>query len=370
MIFSRTDDQRLLAESLRKLLDEKNNFEHRRQRLAAASTDRLALWPALAEMGLLGLCIDEARGGFGGDARSVATVMAELGRALAVEPFLGCAVVAAKIFERAAGCDEALERLLGGETISVFVNANSHDLFAAPTLTATPVADGYVLNGSLPCVRHGDVAHEFLVAAQIEGIQLAVFHLPRSTPGLALEPFRLMDAVGAARLEFVDVRIANTARLEFDAPARDVVTVVTDALEWGVIGAVAEAAAMAQVVNAATFEYLGTRQQFGVPLASFQALQHRAADMHIAAEELVAIADAAIDAFDGNNSAERSALVSAAKAVADRAGRLISHDAIQLHGGMGVSDELNISHFARRFAVIRAEWGAADLHRLRFGKLL
>jgi alkylation response protein AidB-like acyl-CoA dehydrogenase len=372
-MFARTDDQRLLAESLRRLLAEQNEFEHRRQRLSLANPDRLALWPLLAEMGLLGLCVSEEQGGFAGDARTVATVMSELGDSLAIEPFLASAVVSTRIIERAGG---NLDALLSGATIAVFANAAGHDLFAAPALRAMANADGYVLSGQLPCVRHGDVATEFLVTAQLTDDTSAIFRVSRETPGLQLDKFRLMDAAGAAKLDFTNVSLPLPNRLEFDIPVADV---VVDALEWGLIGAIAEVGSIAQTLNRETFAYLGTRQQFGMTLASFQALQHRAANMFIAAEELAAIANTAIDSIEGdsagdvsidNGSTERSALISAAKTIADRAGRLIAHDAIQLHGGMGVSDELNVSHYARRLAVIRAEWGSGDLHGLRFAELL
>ena len=155
-----------------------------------------------------------------------------------------------------------------------------------------------------------------------------------------------------------------TCRLEFARPAQ---TILHDALEWGLLGLAAETLGIAEALNGITFRYLNTRKQFGTALAGFQALQHRCADMHIAAEELSAVLELALAAMAQPPSAQRSALVSAAKSAADAAGRRIGHEAIQLHGGMGVSDELNVSHYARRLVAIRAELGSAELHRLRFG---
>jgi len=139
-----------------------------------------------------------------------------------------------------------------------------------------------------------------------------------------------------------------------------------DALETGITGLAAEAVGILRALNETTFAYLGTRKQFGATLASFQALQHRAADMQIAAEEAEILTRRAIEAMDGPAGAARSALVSAVKTVIDAAGRRVGHEAVQLHGGMGVSDELDVSHFMRRLAAMRAEFGSADLHRARF----
>jgi alkylation response protein AidB-like acyl-CoA dehydrogenase len=360
-MFARSDDQRMIADSLQRLLAEQNEFEARRQRLAADPPQRLALWPALAELGLLGLCVDADAGGFEADARSVATVMAALGESLAVEPFLASAVVATRLLQEAGA---AVDPLMAGERIVVHTGP---DPFTGPMLTAEPDGDAWLLDGELPCVRHGDVAHEFLVTARLPDDEEVLFRLPRTSAGLAVGPFRLMDAAGAARLALANVRLPASARLHFP---RATAAAVADARAWGVLGAVAEVAGIVRRLNSATFDYLNTRQQFGVPLASFQALQHRAANMFIAAEELEAIVEEALDAFEHSAPAERTALVSAAKAVADRCGRVVAHDAVQLHGGMGVSDELDVSHHARRLAVIRAEWGAAELHTLRFGELV
>ena len=143
--------------------------------------------------------------------------------------------------------------------------------------------------------------------------------------------------------------------------------VLTGALERGLFGLAAETAGIVITANTATFRYLGERKQFGVPLGSFQALQHRAANMEIAAHETLAMLELAIEGLSSDVGGNRSALLAALKAIADTTGRLVGHEAIQLHGGMGVSDELNISHYARRLATIRAELGSSDVHKQRFG---
>ncbi len=367
MTFAATEEQGLLAESLSRLLAEANEFEARRRRLRAEPPDRMALWPQLAEMGVLGAAFDEAHGGFAGDARTIAAVMAELGVALAVEPFLASAVIAGRILQRwtQPAAAELIETLIAGESVCVLAHDAGGDPFAAPGVTGIASSEGVVLTGTLRCVLHADVASSFLVTAIINGAT-AIVHLPRETAGVSIELYRLIDSAGAGDLQLNGVHLPPEARLTFDAPAADV---LHEALEWGLLGLAAETAGIAAALNKATFSYLGTRKQFGVAIGSFQALQHRAADMYIAAEEILASVDSAIEALDAPGSAGRSAAVSAAKVVADSGGRRIGHDAVQLHGGMGVSDELNVSHYARRLAAIRAELGSADIHRLRFGSL-
>jgi alkylation response protein AidB-like acyl-CoA dehydrogenase len=157
--------------------------------------------------------------------------------------------------------------------------------------------------------------------------------------------------------------VPASALMQFDSSGRDV---LDDALEWGILGLAAETAGIVAALNATTFTYLMTRKQFGTAIGNFQALQHRAADMWIAAEELLAIVELGIGSMASAPSAGRARVVSAMKLVANKAGRRIGNEAVQLHGGMGVSDELIVSHYFRRLAAIRNELGTDDAHRLRF----
>jgi len=359
-----TEEQRLFAETLRKFLETENNLEARRRRLSGPNPDRLALWPGLAGLGAIGAAFDEASGGFAGDARSIAIAMAELGRGLAVEPFLGCALVAGSLIAAqrdATAARDGVDRIVAGELIVVLAHDAGADPFSPPLVVAAPRGDGYVLNGIVRCVRHADVAHELLVTARL-GDEVAIFRLPADS--LALSPYRLMDGAGAADVHLDACPVGESQRMTFHKPAA---RILADALERGVFALAAEAAGIVTAANAATFRYLGERKQFGVPLSSFQALQHRVADMEMAAQELLAMLELAIVGFAADAARHRSELLSALKAVADATGRRIGHEAIQLHGGMGVSDELNISHYGRRLATIRAELGSADVHKQRFG---
>jgi alkylation response protein AidB-like acyl-CoA dehydrogenase len=367
MAFAITEEQQQLEESLRRLLAEANEFESRRRRLRASPPDRLAVWPRLAELGVIGAAFDEAHGGFAGDARTVATIMSELGISLAVEPYLATAVVSGRILQHttASWAADSIEALIAGREVCVLAHDAGADPFADPRAVAEDGGDSWMLSGNLRCIRHAGVATSFLVAA-VEGGAPALFYAPSESTGVSIQTYRLIDSASAGDLHLENVRLPSDARLSF---ATDAQSVLHEALEWGLMGLSAETAGIVGALNSATFSYLNVRKQFGVPIGSFQALQHRAADMYIAAEEIVAAVDSAIESLAEPPGILRSAILSAAKVVADDAGRRVGHEAVQMHGGMGVSDELNVSHYARRLAAIRAELGSANAHRLRFSKL-
>jgi len=381
MNFAITEEQQQLAESLQRLLDGANDFESRRKRLRQTPPDRLALWPQFAELGVIAAAFDEAHGGFAGDARTVALVLSALGQSLAVEPYLSCAVIAGHILQNSSAplAGQLIEELVAGQVICVLAHDAGSDPFAAPGVAYTAGEAGGILNGKMHCVRHADVAAGFLVTASRGGMtasdagvtasqagEISIHWVPRDTAGLVVDTYRLIDGAGGGDLALRSVRVPESATLRFD---RGATQVLHEALERGMLGLAAETAGIVGALNRATFAYLSNRKQFGVPLASFQALQHRTADMFIAAEEIAAAVNYAIDALETSPRAVRSAATCAAKVVADSGGRRVGHEAVQLHGGMGVSDELNISHYARRLAAIRTELGSADTHRLRFGGL-
>jgi alkylation response protein AidB-like acyl-CoA dehydrogenase len=364
MTIAHSDEDRLFEETLQRFLQTENNFEQRRQRLNADRPNRMALWPGLADIGALGAVFDEASGGYAGDARTLAIAMMEFGRALAVEPLLNCAVIAGGIIaaqENANVAHESVARIIAGASIPILAHDAGADPFGFPLTVAEQRGEVYVLNGHVRCVKHADVADEFLVTTRL-GNGMAIFRIPRES--LTISPYRLMDGSAAADLHLAEFSVACQTRMMFSRPETQV---LNRALERGLFGLAAETSGIVNAANAATFRYLGERKQFGVALSSFQALRHRVADMAIAEQELLAMLELAIDSLAVDAGSERSALLAALKAVADTAGRLVGHEAIQLHGAMGVSDELIISHYGRRLATIRAELGSADVHKQRFG---
>jgi alkylation response protein AidB-like acyl-CoA dehydrogenase len=344
MLFADTETQTMLGDMLARLFDAENEFEARRNRLNAAPPDRMSLWPHLAEQGVLGAGFTEEAGGFGGTMRDLSVVMAEIGRTLAVEPLLS-SILGGRLLADAGSV------ISGGQVLALAVSEGC-DPFAPPKVT---VDSSGKISGQKLAVRHADLAHILIVSASQNG-EAGLWAVAAQNANI--EPYRLIDGSSAATVTFTDAPASKVG----DASA------FTDLAARACIGLAAEASGIIAMLNAATFAYLRTRKQFGVPLSTFQALQHRAADMFAAAEELRILTGCAIDAID-NNASSAHALASAAKAQADDLGKRVAHEAVQMHGGMGVSDELNISHGLRRLAAIRADWGSADIHRARFAAL-
>ena len=364
--FATSGDQRSLAEAFGRFLRDANEFTGRRERLSGSAPDRCALWPSFAEQGVIAAAFGESHGGFAGDVRTIAVLMNEIGVALAVEPYLATAVVAGRIMQhwadRAAG-QAAIDAIIAGKYICVLAHNGFGDPFAWPGVEAASGSGSRLISGFIPAVRHAELAQTFLVPARLADGSMEIYRIEPGHPGLTIEPFRAIDAAGAANLRFQDVRIPDSQVVPVDTSCREV---IDEALELAIVGLAAEATGIVYALNAATFTHLMTRKQFGTVIGSFQALQHRAADMWISAEELLAIVDVGIETVASPRSAARDAIISAVKVVADKTGRRVANEAVQLHGGMGVSDELIVSHYFRRLAAIRSELGSTDAHRLRF----
>jgi len=365
MTFARTETQDMIADTIGRLLRERNPFHARRERLALDPPQRMALWPALAEAGMIGGLFPESAGGFGGSGRDIAVIAYELGRSLVVEPVIA-SLVAGRVL-LAAGSAEALalvEEIVAGTRVAVLAHDEGYDPFAAPSTRAEAVAGGYVLHGRKPVVANGDVADILLVTALLPDGAWGCFRVDAGGQGLVREDLRLMDGSGGAS---ITLSAAPAQAILLGDAAR---AAIEDAAEWGILAASAEGVGILDALGEQTREYLRTRVQFGVPIGSFQALQHRSADMFIAAEEAGAAVDAVAASFDGEAGPRpdpaRSARVSALKLLLDEAGRKVGFEAVQLHGGVGVSDELIVSHYMRRLATIRVLGGGPEVHRARY----
>nr|WP_295469348.1 acyl-CoA dehydrogenase family protein [Mesorhizobium sp.] len=362
------EEHRLLADSLERMGREINEFEARRRRLRATPADRMALWPHLAEVGAFGLAFEDRRGGFGGTTTDIAVLVDSLASCLPVEPIIASLVAAGRTLA-AAGCDRAdrlIAALIGGTRVPVLAHTEGFDAFAPPHLVrALPIADGYVLSGMKPAVRGADVATDIIVSALLPDGAVGLFALDTASAGIEMERTRLIDDAGAADLKLNDVVAAGGDLLEID----DAMAAIGDAQEWSLMALAVETASLARAMNRATFDYLNVREQFGQKLSRFQALQHKAADMAVAQAEAEAVASSAVSLLVEMPSVDRQRHLLLASLAADAAGRVIGHSAIQLHGGMGVSDELIISHYGRRLAAIRTQVATADARLARLVQL-
>ena len=366
MGFARDETQEMVAASLNRLLRERNDFATRRERLHGSRPQRLALWEELAQAGMIGALLPEPAGGFAGSGRDVAVLAYELGRSLVVEPVIGT-LMAARLLSVVADGSALLDAMVAGQHIVILAHDEGYDPFAMPAVRTLADGAAYRLNGTKPVVANGDVAHAFLVTATLPDGDFACFLIDAAADGVTRTGCRLMDGSGAVTLTLDHV--ASQPLLTGDA-AR---LAVRDAVEWGMLAMSAEAVGIFDALNEQTREYLRTRVQFGTQIGRFQALQHRVADMFIDAEEARAAVDAVADAFGsdvgGGDDALRSARISALKILIDAAGRKIGFDAVLLHGGVGVSDELIVSHYMRRLATIRILTGGAEMHRERYASM-
>ena len=357
MNFDYNEEQQLLADSVRRFLAKDYDFEARRQIVASAEGWSPKVWATLAEMGLTGLPFPAEHGGFGGGAVDLMGVMEAFGEALLVEPYLPT-VMAGRIVARSPLAGAILPGVVEGRTRLALAHTEKGSRYRLDcvSLKAARRGGGWTLEGEKAGVVGAPMADKLVVSARTDagiGLFLADRIESRSYPTL--------DGMCAADLVF---RGTRAEPLEGGLELLEEVTDLAAAL------ACAEAVGAMKFACDATLEYLKTRKQFGVPIGTFQALQHRMVDMYIAQEQARSMACLACSKVDAaENPAERQRSVSAAKIkIADNA-RHISQEAVQLHGGMGMAEELKISHTFRRLTVLAAQFGDADHHLARFASL-
>jgi alkylation response protein AidB-like acyl-CoA dehydrogenase len=371
--FTLTEEQQLLRDAVARFVANEYSFEARRRIVASPKGWSEQVWAQLAELGLLGVPFPEAHGGFGGTAVDVMVVMQELGRAMVVEPYLATVVLGGGLVDLAGAASQKqdiLPRVAGGKWLLALAHGepqSRYDLYDVAT-TARREGGGYVLNGRKAVVLHGATADTLIVAARTAGGQrdrqgITLFLVDAKTRGVAATGYRTIDGLRAADIALENVHVGAGAVL---GPVDGGLALLERAVDLGAAALCAEAAGAIEALNAATLEYLKTRQQFGQPIGRFQALQHRAVDMLIHAERVKSMACLAAVKAQSADAAERRRAVSAAKSLVGRAGRAVAKEAIQLHGGMGVTNELAAAHLAKRLTMIDFWLGDSDYHTARF----
>jgi alkylation response protein AidB-like acyl-CoA dehydrogenase len=364
MDFTFNEEQRQFADALGRWAARDYGFEARRAIIDSPAGVSDAAWSALAELGMTALPVPEQQGGFAGSALDMHVVMRELGRALVVEPYFAT-VLGAEFLKLGGGHGELLERVATGElklACALGERQSRHDMRDIAT-SATRDGDGYVLDGEKKVVLHGAQAGVLVVSARSES-GITLFVVPRDTPGVAVTDYRTLDGQRAADIRFDTVRVPAGALIG-EAGQRGE-ELLDAALDYGAALLCAEALGAMEALFDATLDYLKTRQQFGVPIGKFQALQHRMADMVIHLEQARSMALLAAVKLGSNDAAERRRCVSAAKYRVDQAAKYIGQQAVQLHGGMGVTDELPAAHYFKRLTFIGLTLGDADHHLARF----
>jgi alkylation response protein AidB-like acyl-CoA dehydrogenase len=373
MNFEYSDVQRQLADSVRKVLANDYSFEKRKAIVHSSSGCSDAVWRTLAELGVTAIALPEADGGFGGGAVDLMAVMEACGDALLVEPLLEHIGLGARLAARAGSAAQRAALLPGaidGSLKLAFAGLEPGRRYEqAPQLTkARRQGDGWVLDGRKSVVIGAPTADRLIVSTCTgAGNSASLFIVDPRAQGVTLSPCRTVDGQRAADIGFAALSLGADALL---GPEGGALPFIDEAVDFATALLCAEAIGAMQSANDATLEYLKTRKQFGVPIASFQVLQHRMVEMVIHTEQARSMAILAASRVDSAaDAAQRQRAVSAAKLKIADAARLVSQESVQLHGGMGMTEELKISHTFRRLTMIAQRYGDADHHLERYAAL-
>jgi alkylation response protein AidB-like acyl-CoA dehydrogenase len=372
--FDLTDTQVMLCDSLARYLGEQYDIELRTRTLAAAEAHP-PLWRAFArELGFLGASFSEAQGGLGGDPGDNLVIMETLGRHLAAEPYLSTVVIGGGLLKRSPGerAQQLLRRVIDGEAVLAFAATEPHGRHSLADVRTTlaPAGTGWVLDGRKAVVHCAPWASELLVTARSAGAPgdpqgVSLVCIAADAPGIRRRDYRTLDGGRASEIEFVGTPVGADGVLGEPGAALPLLERVQDEATLAVC---AEAGGVLGRLLADTVDYAKQRRQFGVAIATFQALQHRMADMLVALEQANALTAASAAELDAAP-AVRARAVSSAKVCVGRACRLIGQGAVQIHGGMGMTEELAVGHFFRRATQIDQLFGSVDHHLRRVGRL-
>jgi len=372
MDFELSEEQRLLRDSVARLLADHYGFDKRRGYLAEPEGWSRSLWAQYAELGLLGLPFAEDYGGFGGGPIDVMLVTEAFGRVLALEPYLATVVLGGTAL-RLAGSEAQkvalLPQVAEGGLILAFAHGERqarYDLSDVLT-TARPKGSGWVLDGAKSVVLHGDSAQRLVVSARTSGERddpngITLFILDAAANGVARRAYPMRDGTRAAEISLSDVEVSSDEVLGEIGAAFPVIERIVEA---GIAATAAEAVGAIEAMQAMTLEYLKTRQQFGRPIGDNQALQHRATEMLMELERGRSMAMLAAMMVDEPDAAERTRNIAMAKVGVDQASKFVSQNAIQLHGGIGMTEEYAVGHYFRRCMAIEHTFGDTAHHLSR-----
>jgi pimeloyl-CoA dehydrogenase small subunit len=371
--FDYSEEQQLLTDSIRNFLAKNYTFEARRVILESAAGYSEQVWATFAEMGLLGLPFASEYGGFGGSAVDLMSVMEAIGEGLVVEPYLATVGLGGQFVAR-GGTDaqkkSVLPAIVGGRLKLAFAQTERGARYnlAQVAVRAKKSGSGYVIDGEKCVVIHGPCADKLIVSARTSGNDtdekgISLFLLDRNAPGVSLKTYRTVDNLRAADIRFSGTTVPANALIGKEGEA---LLLIEGVVDYATALLCAEAVGAIKYANDATLEYLKTRKQFGVPIGTFQVLQHRMVDMMITYEQAKSMACLACVKVGSADAAERKRVVSAAKIKIADACRHVSQESVQLHGGMGMTEELKVSHTFRRLTTIMQTFGDADHHLDRF----
>jgi pimeloyl-CoA dehydrogenase small subunit len=372
MDFDLSEEQRLLKESVDGLLTSQYDFDSRKKYAKEKGGWSKSVWAKLAEQGLLGLPFSEDDGGFGAGAVETMIVMEALGKALVLEPYLATVVLGGGFLRRGGSAEQKASHIPGiidGSKTFAFaqLEKNSrYDLNDVST-SAKKKGDGWVIDGEKFVVLNGESADTLIVTARTKGGQrdsvgIGVFLVPGNAKGISKKGYPTQDGLHAADISFTGVEVGADAAI---GDPEDGLPLIEQVVDDARIAICAEAVGAMDESLKSTVEYLKTRTQFGVPIGSFQVLQHRAADMFVAVEQARSMSMFATMAADFDDAKARASAVAAAKVQIGKSGKFVGQQAIQLHGGIGMTMEAKIGHYFKRLTMIENTFGDTDYHLRR-----
>ncbi|WP_340644212.1 acyl-CoA dehydrogenase family protein [Phenylobacterium sp.] len=375
MDFSFTEEQSMLRDTVASYLADNYSFDQRRAALKAEPGWRPQVWKAFAdELGILGAAFSEEQGGLGGGATDNMVIMEELGKALVVEPYVPTVVIGGGFLKhgKPAGADDLIGKIIAGEAIIAFAYAEPQGRYTLSDLKTTAKKDGagYVLNGHKAVVIGAPYATHLIVTARTGGGQreaqgVSVFIVPKDAKGVTTRDYPTVDGFRASEVYFENVAVGAEAMI---GPEGQALPLVEKVMDEAVAATCAEACGVLRQLHEGTVEYARQRKQFGQPISSFQVLQHRMVDMFIQLEQSISMTYMA-DIKLTESDVERAKGVSAAKVQIGKACKFVGQNAIQIHGGMGMTDEMAIGHYFKRATMIEAAFGSTDHHLARYETL-
>lgn len=373
MDFNFTEEQSMLRDTIASFLQDKYDFDTRRKIVSSDSGWRADYWKAFAEeLGILGAPFSEELGGLGGGAVDNMIVMEEFGKALVIEPYLGTVVIGGGFLKHSGHADAAsvIEGIIGGTTTIAFAYGEPQARYTWRDLKTTAKKDGagWVLNGHKAVVIGAPFATHLIVTARTGGAQrdaggVGVFLVDKSLPGIVTRDYPTVDGNRASEVYFENVSVPADALL-----AEDGLALVDKVIDEATAAVGAEAVGVLRKLHEGTLDYAKQRKQFGTAIANFQVLQHRMVDMFIEVEQSVSMTYMATIKLE-EDAAERAKAVSAMKVRIGRACKFVGQNAIQIHGGMGMTDELAIGHYFKRATMIEGLFGSVDHHLKRYESL-
>lgn len=376
MDFELSDEQNMLKDSVERFVKDNYSAEARAKLADTELGFSRDHWKTMAELGWLGMPFPEEVGGFGGTAVETAIMMENMGNGLVLEPFLSTVILGGGLVAEAgsaAQIEAIIPEVIEGNMMLAFAYAEPQSRFDLNDVetTATKSGDGYVLNGHKAVVYHGTTADKIIVSARTSGDSrdedgISLFLVDNNSDGVSRRDYRTIDGQRAADIEFENVKVGADALLGKEGGAFPVIEKIVDR---AIAALCAEAVGAMQAANNITNEYLKERKQFGTPIGKFQVLQHRMVDMYMEAEQSKSMSDMVAMKLDLDDETERRKAVAAAKAQIGQAAKFVGQQSIQLHGGMGMTDEYSIGHYFKRLTTIEMLFGNTDHHFKKYAAL-